>query len=44
MGTNDLAKDMGLCGWLVLMMVLQMCLLVAKVAGIVVLDGVYNVF
>ena len=44
MGTNDLAKDMGSRGRPALMMALQMCLLAAKAAGIVALDGVYNAF
>ncbi|WP_322894149.1 MULTISPECIES: CoA ester lyase [unclassified Yoonia] len=44
MGTNDLAKDIGSRGRPALMLALQMCLLAAKAAGIVVLDGVYNAF
>ncbi len=44
MGTNDLAKDIGSRGRPALMMALQMCLLAAKAAGIVTLDGVYNAF
>ena len=44
MGTNDLAKDIGSRGRPGLMMALQMCLLAAKAAGIVALDGVYNAF
>ncbi len=44
MGTNDLAKDIGSRGRQALMMALQMCLLAAKAAGIVALDGVYNAF
>lgn len=44
MGTNDLAKDMGSRGRPALMTALQMCLLAAKAAGIVALDGVYNAF
>ena len=44
LGTNDLAKDMGSRGRPALMMALQMCLLAAKAAGIVALDGVYNAF
>ncbi|MFN3661197.1 HpcH/HpaI aldolase/citrate lyase family protein [Yoonia sp.] len=44
MGTNDLAKDIGSRGRPALMMALQMCLLAAKSAGIVALDGVYNAF
>lgn len=47
MGTNDLAKDMG-CRFrpdrLPLMMALQLPLIAAKAAGIVVVDGVYNAF
>ena len=44
LGTNDLAKDLNSRGRAVLMMSLQMCLLAAKAAGIVALDGVYNAF
>ena len=44
LGTNDLAKDMGSRGRPALMMALQMCLLAAKAAGVVALDGVYNAF
>ncbi|MBQ2260873.1 MAG: CoA ester lyase [Loktanella sp.] len=44
MGTNDLAKDIKSRGRPALMMALQMCLLAAKAAGIVALDGVYNAF
>lgn len=47
MGTNDLAKDMG-CRFrpdrLPLMLSLQMPLIAAKAAGIVIIDGVYNAF
>ncbi len=47
MGTNDLAKDMG-CRFrpdrLPLMLSLQMPLIAAKAAGIVIVDGVYNAF
>ncbi len=47
MGTNDLAKDMG-CRFrpdrLPLMTALQLPLIAAKAAGIVVVDGVYNAF
>jgi (3S)-malyl-CoA thioesterase len=44
MGTNDLAKDIGSRGRAAVMMALQLCVLAAKAAGIVVLDGVYNAF
>ena len=44
MGTNDLAKDIGSRGRPALTLALQMCLLAAKAAGIVALDGVYNAF
>lgn len=44
LGTNDLAKDLNARGRAALMMSLQMCVLAAKAAGIVVLDGVYNAF
>ena len=47
MGTNDLAKDMG-CRHrpdrLPLLMALQLPLIAAKAAGIMVVDGVYNAF
>ncbi len=47
LGTNDLAKDMG-CRFradrMPLMTALQMCLMAARVAGIVAVDGVYNAF
>ena len=44
MGTNDLAKDLHSRGRASLTMSLQMCMLAAKAAGIVALDGVYNAF
>lgn len=44
LGTNDLAKDLNARGRAALQMSLQMCLLAAKAAGIVALDGVYNAF
>lgn len=44
LGTNDLAKDLSARGRAALQMSLQMCLLAAKAAGIVALDGVYNAF
>jgi len=44
LGTNDLAKDLNSRTRAALMTSLQMCLLAAKAAGIVVLDGVYNAF
>ncbi len=44
LGTNDLAKDLNSRGRAALMTSLQICLLAAKVAGIVALDGVYNAF
>ncbi len=47
LGTNDLAKDLG-CrvgpGRVVLQTALQTCLLAARAAGIVAVDGVYNAF
>ena len=47
MGTNDLAKELQ-CRFradrLPLMVSLQQCLLAAKDAGLVILDGVYNAF
>ena len=47
LGTNDLAKDLG-CrvgpGRAALQMALQTCLLAARAAGIVAIDGVYNAF
>jgi len=44
LGTNDLAKDINSRSRAALMTVLQMSVLAAKAAGIVVLDGVYNAF
>lgn len=44
MGTNDLAKDLNSRNRSALMTALQMSVLAAKAAGIVVLDGVYNAF
>ncbi|MGO4914073.1 HpcH/HpaI aldolase/citrate lyase family protein [Pseudogemmobacter sp. W21_MBD1_M6] len=47
MGTNDLAKDLNTrfrADRLPLMMSLQLCLLAARSAGIVAVDGVYNAF
>ncbi len=44
MGTNDLAKDLNSRTRAALMTSLQLCLLAAKAAGIVALDGVYNAF
>ena len=44
LGTNDLAKDLNSRGRRGLMMALQHCLMSAKAAGIVALDGVYNAF
>lgn len=44
LGTNDLAKDLNSRSRAALMMALQMSVLAAKAAGIVVLDGVYNAF
>ncbi len=44
LGTNDLAKDLNSRGRAVLATSLQLCLLAAKAAGIVALDGVYNAF
>jgi (3S)-malyl-CoA thioesterase len=44
LGTNDLAKDLNSRSRAALTMSLQMCLLAAKAAGIVALDGVYNAF
>jgi (3S)-malyl-CoA thioesterase len=47
MGTNDLAKDIG-CETggdrMAMMTGLQMCLMAARAAGIVIVDGVYNAF
>jgi len=44
MGTNDLAKDLNSRTRAALMTALQMSVLAAKAAGIVVLDGVFNAF
>lgn len=44
LGTNDLAKDLGSRTRPALGVALQMCMLAARAAGIVVLDGVYNAF
>ncbi|MEL6204936.1 MAG: CoA ester lyase [Pseudomonadota bacterium] len=47
MGTNDLAKDLGTrfrADRLPLQQALQTCLLAARAAGIVCIDGVYNAF
>ena len=44
LGTNDLAKDINSRSRAALMTALQMSVLAAKAAGIVVLDGVYNAF
>ena len=44
MGTNDLAKDMNSRTRAALMTALQMSVLAAKAAGIIVLDGVFNAF
>lgn len=44
LGTNDLAKDLNARGRPALTTALQLCLLAAKAAGIVALDGVYNAF
>ncbi|MCO4846948.1 MAG: CoA ester lyase [Yoonia sp.] len=44
LGTNDLAKDLNSRSRAALMTALQMSVLAAKSAGIVVLDGVYNAF
>lgn len=44
LGTNDLAKDINSRTRAALMTALQMSVLAAKAAGIVVLDGVYNAF
>ena len=44
LGTNDLAKDLNSRGRAALMTSLQICMLAAKAAGIVALDGVYNAF
>ena len=44
LGTNDLAKDINSRSRAALMTALQISVLAAKAAGIVVLDGVYNAF
>ncbi|MEO1025276.1 MAG: CoA ester lyase [Pseudomonadota bacterium] len=47
MGTNDLAKDIGCATGgdrLAIMTSLQLCILAARAAGIVCVDGVYNAF
>ncbi len=44
MGTNDLAKDLHARGRAAMTTALQHCLLAARAAGIVALDGVYNAF
>lgn len=44
MGTNDLAKDLGSRTRGAMTMALQHCLLAARAAGIVCVDGVYNAF
>lgn len=44
MGTNDLAKDLGTRTRAALTMALQHCLLAARAAGIVCIDGVYNAY
>jgi (3S)-malyl-CoA thioesterase len=44
MGTNDLAKDLGCRTRGAMHMALQHCLLAARAAGIVCIDGVYNAF
>ena len=44
LGTNDLAKDLNSRSRAALMTSLQMCMLAARAAGIVALDGVYNAF
>ncbi|MEL6840894.1 MAG: CoA ester lyase [Pseudomonadota bacterium] len=44
LGTNDLAKDLGSRTRGALTTSLQICVLAARAAGIVVLDGVYNAF
>lgn len=43
-GTNDLAKDLGTRTRAALTMALQHCLLAARAAGIVCIDGVYNAY
>jgi (3S)-malyl-CoA thioesterase len=44
MGTNDLAKELGCRTRGAMHMALQHCLLAARAAGIVCVDGVYNAF
>ena len=44
MGTNDLAKDLRARGRGAMATALQHCLLAARAAGIVALDGVYNAY
>ena len=44
MGTNDLAKDLGARTRGAMVMALQHCLLAARAAGIICVDGVYNAF
>jgi (3S)-malyl-CoA thioesterase len=47
MGTNDLAKDIGCATGgdrMAMIAGLQMCLMAARAAGIVIVDGVYNAF
>ena len=44
MGTNDLAKELGCTGRAAMHTALQHCLLAARAAGIVCVDGVYNAF
>ncbi len=43
-GTNDLAKDLGTRTRAAVTMALQHCLLAARAAGIVAIDGVYNAY
>jgi (3S)-malyl-CoA thioesterase len=44
MGTNDLAKELGCRSRVAMHTALQHCLLAARAAGIVCVDGVYNAF
>jgi (3S)-malyl-CoA thioesterase len=44
MGTNDLAKELGCRSRQAMHTALQHCLLAARAAGIVCVDGVYNAF
>ena len=44
LGTNDLAKDLGSRTRSALTMALQHCLMAARAAGIVCIDGVYNAY